>query len=46
MMKYPLLWKVGPDRYKWSELTPIGRVKTPVTHLFSAIYNGLFQPHV
>ena len=26
--------------YKWGELTPISRVITPVTHLFSAIYRG------
>ena len=33
--------KVCPvTSYKWSETTPISRVISPVTHLFSAIYRG------
>ena len=34
----------APTSYKWGEITPISRVITPITHLFSAIYRGYVTP--
>ena len=35
-----------PISYNWGEITPISKVITPVTHLFSAIYRGYFTPFI
>ncbi len=43
----PTTYKVGPYHFfSWGYDTPISRVISPVTHLFSAIYRGPISPHL
>ena len=42
-----VIFKVGPvTNYKYGGITPMSRVITPVTHLFSAIYRADFTPFI